>query len=61
VHIPPNTACIDEAIWRDYCYRGGISTDEAKAREKAFNRATIALQRANRIGRWQPFVWIVSQ
>jgi hypothetical protein len=27
-HIPPNKACVIVSVWRDYCYRGSISTSE---------------------------------
>jgi hypothetical protein len=60
-HIPPNTYCVDEAIWRDYCYRGGISTGAEKGRQKAFSRALTALLQAKKIGGWDSLVWIVSQ
>ena len=61
VHIPTNTYCVDEAIWRDYCYRGGVSSGAEKGQQKAFSRAKTALLDANRIGCWDPFVWIISQ
>jgi hypothetical protein len=60
-HIPPQVHCVDEAIWRNYCYCGGISTGDRKAQEKAFSRAATALLEANRIGRWNEWVWVVPQ
>jgi len=45
--------------WRIYAYRRGISeSEEARARQAAFGRATTALLAANAIGIWEPHVWI---
>jgi len=60
-HIPPQAQCIDIAIWREYCYRGGITSGGEDAKRKAFNRAVTALLDANRIGHWDPLVWVVPQ
>jgi len=61
-HIPPGVRCVDEAVWREYCYRGGITySDDRKAKEVAFWRCSNALVKANRVGRWEPLVWVVPQ
>jgi hypothetical protein len=60
-HIPPNTRCVDEAVWRSYCYSAGISSGKDRARQQAFNRAATALQKINRIGRWNELIWAVPQ
>jgi hypothetical protein len=58
-HIPPMTKVVTMEHWRKYAYRLGISgSDEASARQKAFNRALIQLQAANAIGIWEPHAWI---
>jgi hypothetical protein len=58
-HIPPRTKAVTIEQWRIYAYRLGISSsNEPRARQKAFNSATTALLAANAIGVWEPHVWI---
>jgi hypothetical protein len=57
-HIPPNTRCVSEDLWRRYCYQGGISgSDDQKAREKAFKRSAETLLADKRIGSWGGWIW----
>jgi hypothetical protein len=58
-HIPANTRCCPETLWREYCYRGAVSaSDDPEAKQKAFKRAAEALIAAGRVGKWEPWVWI---
>jgi hypothetical protein len=59
-HIPPGASCVTEDVWRDYCYRGAISHGDQHAKRMAFNRAADALVAAERVGKWDPWVWITS-
>jgi hypothetical protein len=60
-HIPPNTRCITEAVWRDYCYRGSISdSDKPEAKQKAFRRSANDLLAAGRVMKWGDWVWMSS-
>jgi hypothetical protein len=59
-HIPANVQCVKEPLWREYCYKGGISnSDEQEAKRQAFTRAAKELVVAGRVGKWDPWVWIV--
>jgi hypothetical protein len=59
-HIPPKTKAVKIEQWRDYAYRRGISnSDQARARQQAFNRAGDALRGAGRIGTWDNLVWLI--
>ena len=58
-HIPTSAKCVTEAVWRDYCYRGSISkSDTPDAKRMAFTRAATALITANRVDKWEPWVWL---
>jgi hypothetical protein len=58
--IPPGMVCTTEDSWREYSYRGGISGGSTQhAKNTAFNRAAGALVAAGRVGKWDPWVWIV--
>jgi hypothetical protein len=57
-HIPPNTRCATETVWRDYCYRGAISAGDQDAKRMAFKRAAEALVVAGRVGKWGDWVWL---
>jgi hypothetical protein len=60
-HIPPNTQCVAEEVWRECCYRGSISgSGKQDAKQKAFKRAADDLLTAGRIGKWDPWVWIIA-
>ncbi len=58
-HIPPATRCVIEDVWRDYCYRGAVSAGDQDAKRKAFKRAAEALIAAGRVGKWDPWVWLI--
>jgi hypothetical protein len=57
VHIPANTQCVRDDLWRRYCYEGGISTGDQDAKQKAFKRASETLIAAGRVGFWSGWVW----
>jgi hypothetical protein len=57
-HIPPGKACIREQTWRQYCYRGGISTGEQEAKRKAYTNASEALIAQGLVGSWDDWVWL---
>ena len=58
-HIPHNKTCVSEELWRQYCYRGGISTGSTQdAKRAAFTRAAEVLLAEGRIGKWDEWVWI---
>jgi hypothetical protein len=59
-HIPANTHCVVEELWRDYCYQGGISTGDQHAKQVAFTRAVEALLGDGRVGSWDGWYWPVS-
>jgi hypothetical protein len=57
-HIPPGVKVVDVAIWRQQAYRRGISTsDEERAKQQAFKRASEHLIGAGRVGMWDGSVW----
>jgi hypothetical protein len=63
-HIPPNTLCVTEGLWRRYCASGCLSdgaTDpdkKAAAERMAFKRAAEKLI-GTKVGKWDLWVWIV--
>jgi AAA domain len=59
-HIPPNTACVTEAVWRQYCYDGMISdSHKPDSKRKAFKRVSENLLAAGRVGKWGELVWAI--
>jgi hypothetical protein len=59
-HIPPKIECVTEQLWREYCYKGGISgTDKPDSLQKSFKRAAEGLVAAGRVGKWDPWVWLI--
>ena len=58
-HIPPNTRCVNEDTWRDYCYQGGISSGGQDAKRIAFTRAADGLIGNRVVGSWAGWVWPV--
>jgi hypothetical protein len=59
-HIPVNTRCVAESLWREYCYQGAVSdSDKPGSRRTAFNRAAKALLAAGRVGKWGDHIWIL--
>jgi KaiC/GvpD/RAD55 family RecA-like ATPase len=60
-HIPPNTACVTEALWREYCGKGAISSsDKPDSKLKAFKRAARELIAAGQVSKWDCWVWAAS-
>jgi AAA domain len=59
-HIPAGVRTVTVKQWRQYAYLRGISTGEARAKEKAFERASEQLLSRGKISRWDETVWIVS-
>jgi hypothetical protein len=63
-HIPSNTLCVTEGLWRRYCENGFISEGDpdpvkrAEATRKAFKRASEKLI-GSRVGKWDLWVWII--
>jgi hypothetical protein len=58
--IPTGIQAVPIEVWRSYCYRGTISgTDSPEARQKAFKRAATTLQKLNRVGTWDNFIWLI--
>jgi KaiC/GvpD/RAD55 family RecA-like ATPase len=61
-HIPADTACVSEQLWRECCYRGQITASaDQGAKQKAFKRAAEALIAAGRVGKWGDLVWICRE
>jgi hypothetical protein len=60
-HVPPHVRTVTLSQWRDRAYRVGISASEdLKAKQVAFRRASEALVAAKQIGIWEPHVWTVK-
>lgn len=58
-HIPPETYCVNEDLWRQVCQAGCISEGSPEAERKAFYRAAKRLVEAGLVGKWQKQVWAV--
>ena len=58
-HIPANTRCVSEDLWRQYCYQGAVSTGDQHAKRMAFKRSAEALIAVGRVGKWEPWVWLI--
>jgi hypothetical protein len=58
-HIPVGVSCVEEDVWRRYCYEGAISAGDQNAKRMAFKRAAEALLASHRVGKWGDLVWIV--
>jgi hypothetical protein len=58
-HIPAGTLCVREKLWRAYCDQGAISEGGDEAKQKAFKRAAEVLVDEGRVGKWDPWVWVV--
>jgi hypothetical protein len=60
IHIPPNTRTILEKTWRENCYARMSQDDTSQtSRQKAFVRASNALQAKHLIGKYGDHVWLV--
>jgi len=61
-HIPAGTKTVTVERWRTYTYRRGISTsEEPRARQQAFKRATEHLISERHVGIWDDQAWPVSE
>jgi hypothetical protein len=58
-HIPPNTHCVTEDLWRRSCEAGCISEGSPNAADRAFRRASNALLDAGKVGKWMSWVWVI--
>src|SRR5262249_45348846 len=57
-HIPAGTKTVTVERWRTYTYRRGISTsEEPRARQLAFKRATEHLISERHVGIWDDQAW----
>jgi hypothetical protein len=56
-HVPPGVFCITEELWRDYCYKGGISAGGESAKQKAFYRSAKDLIDGFYIAKWGELLW----
>jgi hypothetical protein len=61
-HIPARTKTVTFEQWRTYAYRRGISTsDEPRARQQAFKRATEYLIDEEHVGAWDNQAWSTKE
>jgi hypothetical protein len=61
IHIPNNVLVVSTNTWREQAYRRGISTsDEERAKQQAFKRASEYLIGASRVGTWDGLVWLTA-
>ena len=57
-HIPKERPCVSEEVWRQYCYKGGISAGAThEAKRAAFTRAAGSLPANGQVGKWGDWVW----
>jgi hypothetical protein len=57
-HIPARTKTVTFEQWRNYSYRRGISaSDEPRAKQQAFKRASEYLIGEEHVGAWDNQVW----
>jgi len=60
-HIPPGARVVNVSAWRQQAYRRGISTsEEDRAKQMAFKRASEHLIGSGRVGAWDDNVWLTS-
>ena len=60
-HIPSGVKVVDISTWRQQAYRRGISTsDEERAKQQAFKRASEHLIANGRVAVWDGRVWLTS-
>ena len=60
-HIPPATKVVSVSVWRQQCYSRVISTSqEERAKQQAFKRASEYLIGAGRVGAWKDQVWPIG-
>jgi len=60
-HIPRNVKVVSVSAWRQQAYRRGISTsDEERAKQQAFKRASEYLIGIGRVAAWDSEIWLTS-
>jgi hypothetical protein len=60
-HIPSGVRVVTADAWRQQAYRMGISTsEEERAKQQAFKRASEQLIGSSRVGFWDGQVWLTS-
>ena len=60
-HIPHGIKVVTVSAWRQQAYRRGISTsEEERAKQQAFKRASEYLIGAGRVAAWDSHVWLTS-
>jgi hypothetical protein len=60
-HIPAGVRTVSVEVWREYAYRMGISTsDEPRAKQKAFKDGSETLIAAKIVAIWEPHVWLAT-
>jgi hypothetical protein len=60
-HVPPHVRVVTIAQWRQQAYRRGISTsEEERAKQQAFKRASEYLIGAGRVAAWDGQVWLTA-
>jgi AAA domain len=58
-HIPRGVKVVTYSVWRQQAYRRGISTsEEERAKQQAFKRASEYLIGAGKVGAWDGQAWI---
>ena len=61
-HVPPGIRAVSVSAWREQSYRRGISTsEENRAKQQAFKRASEHLIGSGRVGAWDGQVWLNGQ
>jgi hypothetical protein len=60
-HIPLGVKVVEISTWRQQAYRRGISTsEEDRAKQQAFKRASEQLIAGGRVGMWDKSVWMAT-
>jgi hypothetical protein len=60
-HVPATARVVTISAWRQQAYRRGISTsDEDRAKQQAFKRASEFLIGSGRVGVWDEHVWLTT-
>ena len=60
-HIPSGVKVVNISTWRQQAYRRGISTSEQdRAKQQAFKRASEHLIAGGRVGIWDESVWLAT-
>lgn len=57
-HIPAGAKVVDVKLWRSYAYQRGISSGEARAKQKAFDSGMRTLTARNLVQVWDDQAWL---